>query len=178
MQFKVTCFFKEPTERLFQILESKHFVRTRNNSVIWSHRNNSLEIVPFSSPGRETNGYRFYYEGSSGVFQFVFDNLAEKLEPTITGIESTISSTLTQSQLINLAKQTNYRECSMKGLYESEGVGIVIMKNSEINFQIRNRHFTIGRMHEIVGLINRVAAPILNILPVAEKNIKKGRALA
>lgn len=178
MRFKVTCFFKEPTERLFQILESKHLVRTRNNSVIWSHRNNSLEIVPFSSLGRETNGYRFYYEGSSEVFQFVFNNLAEKLEPTITGIESTIASNLTQVQLINLAKQTNYRECSMKGLYEMEGVGIVIMKNGEINFQIRNRHFTIGRMHEIIGLINGVASPLLELMPTTWKETLKRSVMA
>lgn len=178
MKFKITCFFKEPTERLFQILETKHFVRTLNNSVVWSHRNNTLEIIPFSSPGRETNGYRFYYEGSSEVFQFVFNNLAGNLEPTITGIESTITSSLNQKQLINLAKQTRYRDCSMPGLYELEGVGIVLMKNGEVNFQLRNLHFTIGRLHEAVSKINRIADQMLNLLPAAEKRVRKGRVLA
>lgn len=178
MQFKVTCFFKETTERLFQILEAKHFVRTLDQSIVWTHKNNRLEIVPFSAPGRETNGYRFYYEGSSEVFQFVFNNLAGKLEPTITGVESTITSALNQKQLINLAKQTRYRDCSMPGLYELEGVGIVLMKNGEINFQLRNRHFTIGRLHEAVMKINRVADQMLGLLPAAEKDVRKGRALA
>lgn len=177
MRFKVTCFFKEPTERLFEILETKHFTRTRQNTVIWSHRNNTLEIVPFSSPGRETNGYRFYYEGSSEVFQFVFNNLAGKLEPAITGIESTITSGLTQKQLIGLAKQTRYRECSMIGLYEMEGVGIVFMKNGDVNFQIRNRHFTIGRLHDTISKINRIASPIIKKLPAAEKQNSNGFSL-
>lgn len=178
MQFKVTCFFKEPTERLFEILESKHFVRTRQNTVVWSHRNNKLEIVPFSSAGRETNGYRFCFEGNTEVFQYIFDNLTSKLIPTITGVECTIDSSLNQRQLINLAKQTLYKECSMPGLYEQEGVGIVCMKNGEINFQLRNRHFTIGRLHETIALINRVAGSILELLPSAEKQVRKGRALA
>lgn len=176
--FKVTCFFKEPKERLFEILESKHFVRTLQGTVVWTHRKDKLEIVPFSSPGRETNGYRFYFEGNTEVFQFVFDNLAANLSPTITGVEFTLSTVLNQTQLINLAKQTRYKECSLPGLYEQEGVGIVCMKNGEINFQMRNRHFTIGRLHETISIINRVSGSILSILPSAEKRSRKGLALA
>lgn len=178
MRFKVTCFFNEPTERLFQILEKKHFTRTGSNTLQWSHKKNSLEIVPFSSPGRETSGYRFYYEGCSEVFEFVFNNLAGKLDPMITGVECTISSSLKQQQLIQLAKKTRYRDCSMPGLYEMEGVGIVLLKTGEINFQMRNRRFTIGSLHDSITKINRIADPLLGLLPAAEKRNRKEKALA
>ncbi len=68
----------------------------------------------------------------------------------ITGVECTISSSLKQQQLIQLAKETRYKDCSMPGLYEMEGVGIVLLKNGEVNFQMRNRRFTIGSLHDSI----------------------------
>ena len=117
------------------------------------------------------------FQGNSEVFQFLLNNLAGTIDPTITGIESTISTGLNQEQLINLAKRTKYRKCSMRGLYEQESVGIVLLKSGEVNFQIRNRIFTIGRLHQTIGLINRIAAPLMDNVPAGVRK-RKGLAFA
>lgn len=165
MRFKVTCFFREEPERLFTILSAKHFQRRNKDTVIWTHRKNTLEIVPFSHRGRETNGYRCYFEGNTEVFQYAFDNLSANLQPTITGIECTIETGKPQQELVRLAEKAGYHRCSMYGLYEKDGVGIVLLKNGEVNFQLRNRHFSVGRLHETIRLISKTYQHLVREVP-------------
>lgn len=140
--FRLTFFTKEEPAVLFPLLLPYHFKWGKQNSIIWEKEGTCFQIIPFSSRGTESMGYRILYTGNPDTFVYLADQFLGSFEPSYSAIEWMYESGHAQEELVKLAEKNKYTRCSMYGLYEQNKVGIVLMKNGDINLQIRNRSIT------------------------------------
>lgn len=156
--YKLTCFMKEDHNILFPMLLPLRFKWSERQSVVWEDGENYFRIVPFAVNGRETKGYRIYFKGSSESFRYLINQFLGCFKPTISAIEWISNTDKSQSELIRLAKQKRYLPCSMYGIYEHDGVGIVLMPNSEIHLQIRNQPITFRNLPHFLEKLNGISS--------------------
>ena len=144
--YKITCFLKEEQEDLLAILRPLQFTVDRNKKLIWDNGLTHFIIEPFSSRGRETQGYRIYFNGTPESYQYLFDRFLGYFSPSISGIEFKMSTGEKQEFLISKSEKAGFTRGGMYGIYTFKGVGIVIFPNGEINLQIRNRKFQMSQI--------------------------------
>ncbi|MDX1807713.1 MAG: hypothetical protein R3267_11870 [Paenisporosarcina sp.] len=160
-EFKIVCFIKEEPTILFPLLLPFRFQWSDKQTLTWQDEFCHFRIVPFSSVGRESMGYRVVFTGSVESCQYLFDQSLSRFSPSISGIEWTHQTGLTQSQLVNRAEKAGYTRGSLLGLYEHKGIGIVLLPNGDINIQIRNRHIQAKNLYKLMGDMETAAAPFL-----------------
>lgn len=156
--FKVTCFLDEEANILFPMLLPLRFHWTSQNSVVWENETTRFEIVPFTRNGREKKGYRIHFKGSPEAFQYLFNQSIARFNPIITAIEWTHVSEKSQSHLVGIAEQNNYRRCTQYGLYEKENVSIVLLPTNEIHLQYRERKIYSSQVSNLMEKLEKTAA--------------------
>lgn len=137
--FKVSFFIKEKEQELFPLLQPLRFSVNREHKAIWNERGSEFVIQPFSGVGRESQGYRAYFNGTPEAFQYLFDFALSCFSPTISGIEYHLTTDKSQAELIRLAERSRCKKGGMYGLYHHNGVWIAILPNNRVTLQIRNR---------------------------------------
>lgn len=137
--FSISFFIKERPEELFPLLEPLRF-STIKNQAIWSAENRKVKFIiqPFYIVGREAQGYRAYYNGSSESLQYLFDLSLSRFSPKISGVDYTYEANKSQRELITKANQSCLGKGSIPGLYRKDKIMIVILPDGTIKFQIRN----------------------------------------
>lgn len=139
--YKVTCFIQEEKHQLFPLLTPLGFSVVQDH-LIWQNEKSRCIIKPFSIRGRNTQGYRIYFYGSPEFGEYFFQRAMGCFEPTISGVEYLLQTQESQRSLINTAEKIGLTRGCLYGIYKFEQVGIVILPNGEINFQIRGRKFS------------------------------------
>lgn len=140
--YRLTFFIKEEPALLFPLLLPFHFKWAEQNSIRWENEGTRFQIIPFTSKGTDMMGYRVLYTGNPDSFVYLADQFLGSFSPTYSGIEWMYESGQTQDELVRIAEKYKFTRCSMYGLYEQDKIGIVLLKNGEINLQIRNRSIT------------------------------------
>lgn len=156
-QFRLVCFLKEEPETLFPLLMPLRFYKHRDGSLCWQQEGVEFSIHPFATRGRESMGYRVYYNGTPEGCQFLMDQTLARFDVSISGIEWIHQTEMSQRELIQLAEKGRMKRGSMPGFYEVGEIGVVLMPDSTIHLQIRNRIIPIGRLAQLLQSINEVA---------------------
>lgn len=156
--YKLTCFLKEGPATLYPLLRPLNFQLTRDQSMIWTNGELSFQITPLTSRGRGLNGYHISYRGNPESCSYLMDQFLGAFDPLISGIEWVSESDLARPELIRLSEKANFMKCSLLGLYEHKGVGIVLLPNSEIHLQIRCRQISNSNLPALMSDIMNVAA--------------------
>lgn len=155
--FRLVCFLKEEPEELFPLLMPLRFQRHRDGSLKWQQENSDFSIHPFATRGRESMGYRVYYNGTPEGCQFLMNQTLARFDVTVSGIEWIHDTGMTQKELIRLAETNQLERGSMLGFYERNGIGIVLMPDGTIHLQIRNRPIPLVRLAQLLQSISEVA---------------------
>lgn len=158
-EYKIVCFLREEPNILFPLLLPLRFQWSEKQTLTWQDEFCHFRIVPFSSAGRESMGYRVLFTGSVESCQYLFDQSLSRFSPSINGIEWVHQTGLRQSELIVRAEKAGYQRGTLYGLYEHEGIGLVLLPNGEINIQIRNRFIQAKQLYKLMARIEEVAAP-------------------
>ncbi|MEK5209641.1 hypothetical protein [Psychrobacillus sp. FSL H8-0510] len=156
--YSVTCFMKEDPSELFPLLLPLHFKHAEKQSLLWRHEQTTFQIVPFSTRGTESRGYRLLFSGSPDSFRYIIDQFLGAFEPSFSGIEWIYQTDFSQNELVKLAEKQGYTRCSMFGLYEQEKVGIVLMQSGVVNCQVRNHGITNRNIASYMQKIEDVSA--------------------
>lgn len=155
--FKVSFFIKEKEQELFPLLQPLRFSINRDHKVVWRYKGSEFVIQPFSVVGRESQGYRAYFKGSPEAFQYLFDFALGCFSPKINGIEYVYSSDQKQTELVKIAENNSLRRESIYGLYRQGRIGIVILPNGRMTFQIRNCKI---RQSELASVFNEIESVV------------------
>lgn len=164
-QYRITCFLKEEPAVLFPMLLPFHFKWGERNSIVWERENVRFQLIPFSSKGTESMGYRIMFNGNPDTFVYLADQFLGSFAPTYSGIEWIYQSEKTQDEAVKIAEKHKFQRCSMYGLYEHNKVGIVLMKTGDINLQIRNLALNSRNLSSYMYEIEHVASSFLPKVP-------------
>lgn len=156
--YKITCLIEEEPAVLFPLLLPMQFKLSKNNSITWQNEKTSFEITPFTSRGRGVFGYHITFIGNPESCRYLMDQFLSPFKPLISGIEWIHQSIKTQSDLIRLSEQHRFLKCSHRGLYEKNGVGVVLLPNAEIHLQIRCRKISVSNLPNILLEITDIAS--------------------
>lgn len=159
--YRVTLFIKEEPSVLFPMLLPFHFKWSKQNSILWENEGTKFQIIPFTSKGTDTMGYRIIFTGNPDSFVYLADQFLGCFSPTYSGIEWEFQSGKSQEELVKQAEKSKFQRCSMYGLYEQDKIGIVLMKNGDINLQIRNRSITSRNVGSFMYDIETIASVFL-----------------
>lgn len=155
--YRITCFIKEDPAALFPLLIPFHFKWGERNSIVWEKEGTRFQIIPFSTRGTDSMGYRLIFTGNPDTFVYLADQFLGAFSPEYSGIEWIFESEKSQEELVRLAEKAKYTRCSMYGLYEYNKIGIVLLKNGDINLQIRNRNINSRNLASFMYDIESVA---------------------
>lgn len=147
---------KKDIQVLHHLLKPLQFSLRRDNRLIWTEGKTEFIIEPFSTSGRESQGYRIYFNGTPEAGQFLFDRSIGCFSPTISGIEFTLTTNEKQSTLIKKAERARFTRGSLSGLYDYKGVVICIFPSGEVSLQIRNRKFKTSGLSGVMKEIEHV----------------------
>ncbi|EAR66192.1 hypothetical protein B14911_10672 [Bacillus sp. NRRL B-14911] len=171
--FKVSFFIREKEQELFPMLEPLNFTIHRDHKVVYQGEKYRFIIQPFSVVGRESQGYRAYYNGNPDSFQYLFDHALGCFSPTISGVEYTFHTDKSQSELVKTAVKAKYKKGSVYGLFENQGIGIVIMPTGQVILQVKNRlikRADLARvMYEIKSVVDMFNPQDFNLFSFMEK---------
>ncbi|MEK3977336.1 hypothetical protein MKZ20_21775 [Psychrobacillus sp. FSL K6-2684] len=156
--YRVTCFMEKEPSEIFPLLLPLHFKWAERESIVWEKNGIRLQIIPFSSKGSDSMGYRILYHGNPDTFVKLMDHFLGGFTPFFSGIEWINQTKNSQESLVKLAEEERYERCSMYGLYEHKGVGIVLMPSGEVNLQVRNRKINSFNLSKLMYCIESVAA--------------------
>lgn len=159
--YRITCFMKQEPSQLFPLLLPLHFKWEKRNSIIWEREGTSFQLIPFSTKGSESMGYRILYVGNPDTFVYLVDQFLGSFTPVFSGIEWIYESGVSQDGLVSIAEREQFTRCSMYGLYEHKKIGVVLQKTGEINLQIRNRNITSHNMASYMYGIESIASYFL-----------------
>lgn len=154
--FKVTFFIKEERHELYSLIKPLHFVLNKDNQLVWRTEHTYFIIEPFSTEGRESHGYRVYYNGSPEAGQYLFDRFLGCFSPSITGVEYKLETQEKQNALVKKSEQVGYLKGSMYGLYQYKGKSICIFPTGDIQVQIRNRKFRLSDLASVMKEVEDV----------------------
>ena len=159
--YRITCFLPEEPAVLFPLLLPFHFRWGERNSLVWENEGTRFQLIPFSTKGTDSMGYRLMFTGNPDTFVYLADQFLGTFSPEYSGIEWMLESGKTQEELVKLAEKATYTRCSMYGLYEHNKVGIVLLKNGDINLQIRNRNINSRNLASYMYDIESIASAFL-----------------
>ncbi len=159
--YRITCFMKEGPTKLFPMLLPLQFTWTERQSITWSSEKLFFKIVPFASAGREKSGYRIHFNGNPEELQYLMDQFLSTFQPEFTGIEWVHESDKSQTELIRLADRNHFTRSSIRGIYEREQVGVVLLPSNTVHLQIRNHSITLRNLSEHMRAIEITAQTFL-----------------
>lgn len=171
--YKITCFIQHEPKTLFPLLNPLGFIRSRENTLVWRNGQHCFTIAPFSSKGRESQGYRVYFNGSPEAGQYLFEQTIGRYSPRIRGVEYQTSLGKTQHEMVNIADRLFKRGC-MYGVYETNNrIGIIVLPNGDIVIQLRNIPIKVHKltdyMREIEQILDKIRPDTFDLFSYLEE---------
>lgn len=159
--YRITCFLREEPSVLFPMLLPMNFHWTERHSITWSSEGLYFKIVPFLIAGREKSGYRIHFNGRPDEFQYLLDQFLGNFQLKFSGIEWVHESEKSQDELIRLAERHKFKRSSIRGIFENEQVGVVLLPTNAVHLQVRNQEITLRNLTAHMQLIDQTAAAFL-----------------
>jgi hypothetical protein len=166
--FKLTCFAPIEPAKLEQLLKGIHFKPVKNG-LEWYMDGTIFRIEPFQNQPRESRkGYRIYFNGDIHGGTYLFDISLGCLGAEVTGIEYLLEHQNMQNEdwMKDLRKRASYKLADNRGIFNKQGVGVIVMNNS-ITLQLRsnkNKKLKIVECLEKISVIRNELMPIDNDL--------------
>jgi len=146
---------------LFPLLIPLRFKWSDRNSIIWKNEDTEFKIIPFASKGREKMGYRIEFKGSPESCQYLMDQFLSRFNPQISCIEWVHESDMPQKELVKLAEKSKYQRGSLYGIYDHDGIGVVLLHSNTVHLQVRDHSLTTRSLLRFMQSIEVTASVFL-----------------
>jgi hypothetical protein len=148
-------------EKIGENLNCLQFKEVKNGFE-WYLDGHVFRIEPFQmQPRYGEKGFRVYFNGSIDGGAYLFDMSLGWVNPSITGVEYTIShpSKKNKDWISDLLKRPSYHCIDTRGIFMKNGVGIVVI-NDQLHLQVRGKKIKLLEVLKKIELLREELTPV------------------